>query len=211
MSSWPGPYSRLGNDNLMRSDMEQENKTKRREFWKPILQTFSVYRKGVWVTEPYGVMDPYSAYLYIREGVAREQTEQLRRIYDPDKAKVFKQSQFETATFSGVFNRKCDDGLKKGTGYVCFDIDHVSVQHVKDVLISLEQFETVLMFTSPSGHGVKWLVNNRSVFKHVDFYTAVSNYLKEIHHIEVDMQARPLSHGCLLPWDPEVYINPLYL
>lgn len=108
--------------------------------------------------------------IYIRDGVAREQTEQLRRIYDTDKAKAFKHSQFETATFSGVYEKKCDGGLKKASGYVCFDIDHVSVQHVKDILMELKQFETVLIFTSPTGHGVKWVVNNRSIFKHVDFY-----------------------------------------
>lgn len=191
--------------------MEGAKEVEKREFWKPTPQSFSVYRKGVWVTEPYGVMDPYAAYVYIRDGVARVQTEQLRRIYNNDKAKVFKHSQFETATFSGVYEKKCDDGLKKATGYVCFDIDHVSVQHVKDILLGLKQFETVLMFTSPSGHGVKWVVNNRSIFKHVDFYSAVSNYLREMHHIEVDMQARALSHGCLLPWDPEVYINPNFM
>lgn len=196
---------------LRRSDMEQVKEAKKREFWKPEPRQFSMFRKGVWVTEPCGVMDPYSAYIYIRDGVAREQTEQLRRICDADKMKVFKQSQFETVTFSGVFERKCDDGLKRASGYVCFDIDHVSVQYVKDILIGLEQFETVLMFTSPSGHGVKWVVNNRSVFKHVDYYTAVSNYLRETYHIEVDMMARPISHGCLLPYDPEVYINPNFM
>ena len=53
--------------------MERTKETEKREFWKPTPQLFSAYRKGVWVTEPYGVMDPYAAYVYIRDGVAREQ------------------------------------------------------------------------------------------------------------------------------------------
>ena len=58
---------------------------------------------------------------------------------------------------------------------------------------------------------MKWVLNNRTLFSHVDFYSAVSNFLRDTCKIEVDMTARPLSHGCLLPWDPEVYLNPNYM
>ena len=193
------------------TDMEQENNKTRREFWKPEPKTFSVFVKGVWVTEPKGVMDPLAAYHYIRDGVSKFQTEKLRGILDPKAAKQFKKREFETAVFSGVFTHKSDEELKKASGYVCFDIDYVDVQQTKDVLIGLEQFETVLLFTSPSGHGVKWVVNNKTVYGHVDFYQGVSYYLQETFHIQVDQQARDLSHGCLLPWDPEVYLNPNYM
>lgn len=191
--------------------MEQNGNNKKREFWKPEPMTFSVFDKGVTTTEPKGVMDPYAVYTYIRDGISRYQTERLRGILDAAELKKYKQSEFETAVFSGVYSHKCDAGLVKPSGYVCIDIDHVPVQQTKDVLMGLEQFETVLMFTSPSGHGVKWVLNNRTLFSHVDFYSAVSNFLRDTCKIEVDMTARPLSHGCLLPWDPEVYLNPNYM
>lgn len=191
--------------------MEEYKEPKKREFWKPEPKTFSFLRKGVWNVEPCGVMDPYSAYTYIRDGVSRPQTERLRNIFDPDAFKKYKRSQFETVVFSGVFDRKCDEGLKKPSGYVCFDFDHIDVKATRELLMGLTQFETVLMFKSPSGHGVKWVVNNRTLFHHKAFYVAVYNYLKENFHLVADLDAADLSHGCLLPWDPDVYINPNYM
>lgn len=191
--------------------MEEYKEPKKREFWKPEPKTFSFLRKGVWNVEPCGVMDPYSAYTYIRDGVSRPQTERLRNIFDPDAFKKYKRSQFETVVFSGVFDRKCDEGLKKPSGYVCFDFDHIDVKATRELLMGLTQFETVLMFKSPSGHGVKWVVNNKTLFHHKAFYVAVYNYLKENYHLVADLDAADLSHGCLLPWDPDVYINPNYM
>lgn len=191
--------------------MEEYKEPKKREFWKPEPKTFSFLRKGVWNVEPCGVMDPYSAYTYIRDGVSRPQTERLRNIFDPDAFKKYKRSQFETVVFSGVYDKKCDEGLKKPSGYVCFDFDHVDVRATRELLMNLTQFETVLMFKSPSGHGVKWVVNNKTLFHHKAFYVAVYNYLKENYHLVADLDAADLSHGCLLPWDPDVYINPNYM
>lgn len=191
--------------------MEEYKEPKKREFWKPEPKTFSFLRKGVWNVEPCGVMDPYSVYTYIRDGVSRPQTERLRNIFDPDAFKKYKRSQFETVVFSGVYDKKCDEGLKKPSGYVCFDFDHVDVKATRELLMSIEMFETVLMFKSPSGHGVKWVVNNRTLFHHKAFYVAVYNYLKENFHLVADLDAADLSHGCLLPWDPDVYINPNYM
>lgn len=191
--------------------MEEYKEPKKREFWKPEPKTFSFLRKGVWNVEPCGVMDPYSAYTYIRDGVSRPQTERLRNIFNPDAFKKYKRSQFETVVFSGVYDKKCDEGLKKPSGYVCFDFDHIDVKATRELLMGLTQFETVLMFKSPSGHGVKWVVNNKTLFHHKAFYVAVYNYLKENYHLVADLDAADLSHGCLLPWDPDVYINPNYM
>lgn len=201
----------LGTITGKRGYMETEKKTNKREFWKPIPQTFSVLKAGNKILKPYGVMDPYAVYTYIRDGVSREQTEKLRCIMDPKEFRKYKFNSFETALFSGVFNRKEDDGLLKPTGYVCFDFNYVSVQQTKDILIGLEQFETILLFTSASGHGVKWVVNNNFVFKHMDFYNVVSDYLCEKYKIEADKNSCGISTGCLLPYDPEVYINPNYM
>ena len=49
--------------------METGHSNEKREFWKPEPRTFSVFKKGIWDTEPKGVMDPYSAFIYIRDGV----------------------------------------------------------------------------------------------------------------------------------------------
>ena len=115
--------------------METGKKTEKREFWKPVPQTFSVLKAGSKILKPYGVMDPYAVYKYIRDGVSREQTEKLRSIMDPKEFRKYKFNAFEMALFSGVFSKKDKNALTKATGYVCFDFNHVSVQQTKDILM----------------------------------------------------------------------------
>ena len=191
--------------------METGHSNEKREFWKPEPRTFSVFKKGIWDTEPKGVMDPYSAFIYIRDGVAREQTERLRTIMDPQGHKLYKCTEFESAVLSGVFRSAEDKEPTKPSGYVCFDFNYVSVQDTKDILTGVEQYETVLLFTSPSGHGVKWVVNNNTVFNHEQFYKVVHDFLWKTYRLEANMEASGVSHRCFLPWDPEVYINPNYI
>lgn len=191
--------------------METGRSNEKREFWKPEPMTFSVMGKGIWETEPKGVMDPYSAYVYIRDGVAREQTERLRTIMDAQGHRLYKCTEFESAVFSGVYKSLQDDAPTRPTGYVCFDFNYVSVQDTKDLLMGVEEYDTVLLFASPSGHGVKWVVNNRTVFNHEQFYKVVHDYMWKKYGLEVSMEAGDLSHRCFLPWDPEVYINPNYM
>lgn len=191
--------------------METGRSNEKREFWKPEPRTFSVFDKGIWAKEPKGVMDPYSVYVYIRDGVAREQTERLRTIMDAQGMRLYKCTEFESAVFSGVFKSLEDEAPTRPSGYVCFDFNHVSVQDTKDILMGVEEYETVLLFTSPTGHGVKWVVNNNTVFNHEQFYKVVHDYLWKTYGLEASMEAGDIRHRCFLPWDPEVYINPNYM
>ena len=131
--------------------METGRSNEKREFWKPEPMTFSVMGKGIWETEPKGVMDPYSAYVYIRDGVAREQTERLRTIMDAQGHRLYKCTEFESAVFSGVYKSLQDDAPTRPTGYVCFDFNYVSVQDTKDLLMGVEEYDTVLLFPALRG------------------------------------------------------------
>ena len=80
--------------------------------------------------------------------------------------------------------------------------------------------ETKLLFRSPSGDGLKWIVPI-DPFKHrLGAFTlqeahslnfeAVFNYIQHKYNVEVDKSGKDVSRACFLPYDPEAYINPKY-
>lgn len=100
---------------------------------------------------------------------------------------------------------------KRRKGYTIFDFDHVDIAATRELLLSLEQFETVLIFKKPSGNGVNWIVKNNSRLDHTQFYKAVSRCLQLNYNLTTDPCGRFPERCCLLPYDPAVYINPKYV
>ncbi len=79
-------------------------------------------------------------------------------------------------------------------------------------MLNDEYFETELLFVSPSGDGLKWIISiDITEATHQNFFQAIANYIKEVYQLEVDKSGKDISRACFLPHDPEVYINPKYL
>ena len=101
-------------------------------------------------------------YAYIISSRAKENTEMLRSLVDGGIRRAYKAQNFDYVTFSGIFNVRKSDGLVSHSGFMCFDIDHIEseerLQEIKSLLVNDSLLHTVLLFRSPSGNGVKWVV-----------------------------------------------------
>ncbi|MBQ2331427.1 MAG: hypothetical protein II383_03370, partial [Bacteroidales bacterium] len=116
---------------------------------------FSFYRKPIWNTTPLKAISLYDAYAYIKGDYAKEQTERLRSIPDKKVADAYKAKNFDYVTFGGTFTVRDDDQLIFPTDLLCLDFDHVpNVQMYRNQFLADPEFETALMFTSPSGQGI---------------------------------------------------------
>lgn len=83
---------------------------------------------------------------------------------------------------------------------------------LKATLLCDEALETVLLFTSPSGDGVKWIVSiDIDEYSHWHWFKAIAAYVKATYQLEVDGSGKDISRCCFLPYDPEVFINPKYI
>jgi len=79
-------------------------------------------------------------------------------------------------------------------------------------LLKDEYFETEMLFVSPSGDGLKWIIPiDITEATHQNFFQAIANYIREVYQLEVDKSGKDVSRACFLPHDPEAYINPKYL
>lgn len=174
---------------------------------------FSVFRHPVSNIFPEKEISLIEAYLGIKSTAYKERTNYLRGLKDKDQIRKYKATEFDYVTFSGTFSRRNDKALVKHSGLLTIDFDHISnIPKLKNQLINDEYFETELLFVSPSGDGIKWIIPiNLDVCSHQEWFIAVSNYLNETYGLEVDSSGKDISRACFLPYDPEVYINPVYM
>lgn len=174
---------------------------------------FSYFKAPVSNIYPKNTLSLVEAYELIKSNKNSLITEQLRAIQAKDEARKFKALKFDYATFSGTFEKRNDKALLNHSGLLTIDFDHIAdLQQLKYQLLNDEYFETVLLFVSPSGDGLKWIIPiDITEATHQNFFNAIANYIKEVYQLEVDKSGKDVSRACFLPFDPEVFINPKYL
>lgn len=180
---------------------------------RPENPKLSFFRSPITNTYPHSIATLRQIYNAIRGDFYKPQTNHLRTITDPKQARQYKASNFDYGTFSGVFGARNDKSLIKHSGLICFDFDHLNdVNRLRFQLLQDEYFDTQLMFISPSGNGLKWIIaTHLNGITHADYFTEVANHITQTYNVEVDKSGKDLSRACFLPHDPNVYINPYYL
>ena len=137
-------------------------------------------------------------------------TAKLRSLEDPKKKRSFKAKHFPYVTFAGSFAKRQDSALLRPSGLMVFDFDHLQdPAYTRSVLLELPEFDTELLFTSPSGDGLKWIIKfHRDDMSYEDYFLSVSNYLTVNHNLQPDASGKDRSRACFLPHDPEAYLHP---
>jgi hypothetical protein len=179
----------------------------------PFSPLFSFFKAPITNIKPHKAVSLLQNYNSIKGDYYKARTEKLRAISDVVQARLFKAANFDYCTFSGVFTTRNDKALIKHSGLLCLDFDHLqSVEKLRFQLLQDEYFDTQLLFRSPSGNGLKWIISvDTTETTHGDFFAAVANYLKSTYNVEVDKSGKDISRACFLPYDPQAFINPIHL
>ena len=191
----------------------------------------SFFRAPIRNTKPSAQASILQIYKYIISNRASDVTRLLRAITDPKEARKYKSEAFDYVTFSGCFSSRCTDELIEHSGFLCFDIDKIEtekrLQEIKMLLINDEELHTVLCFRSPSGNGLKWVVElpdrywlrqtestddrvqitDVIVKNHRVLYERIRGYLFERYGIETD-HTSDIARPCYLCYDPDAYYDP---
>ena len=185
---------------------------------------FSFFRAPISNTQPHKTISLLDVYNYIVGEYAKQRTDKLRAILSPlscgegsgerlKKARFFKSSNFDYCTFSGIFTSRNDKELIKHSGLLCVDFDHLKdIETLFNRLLQDDYFDTQLLFRSPSGDGLKWIISiDTAQTTHGNYFASVANYILQTYGVEVDKSGRDISRACFLPHDPQAFINPLIL
>ncbi len=173
---------------------------------------FSFFKAPISNTKPHKALSLLDAYNYIVGDFAKDRTEKLRSFSNTKTARTFKAANFDYCTFSGIFSSRNDKALIQHSGLLCVDFDHLkSVETLFEHLLKDEYFDTQLLFRSPSGDGIKWIIPiDTNQATHGNYFAAVANYILQTYGVDVDKSGRDISRACFLPHDPQAFINPNY-
>lgn len=173
---------------------------------------FSFFYAPISNTQPAAEVTLYGIFRAIRGKRFEYKTRELRLIQSHEKARAYKARYFDYVCFSGTFGKRGDKHLLKHSGLLTLDFDRVAdLPGLKNELLNDNYFETQLMFISPSGNGLKWIVSiDLNKYSHLDWFNAIAYYVGMKYSLEVDKSGKDVSRACFLCWDPEVYINPKY-
>ena len=179
---------------------------------------FSFFKSPIKNTVPHKSATLLQIYNAITGDFYKERTDKLRSIADPKQARQFKANNFDYCTFSGVFTSRNDKNLVQHSGLMAVDFDHLpNLEEVRQALLADDYLDTQLLFRSPSGDGLKWIIQINPPLgdlvglSHSEYFTAVANYIQQTYSIEVDKSGRDISRACFLPHDPNAFITPLIL
>lgn len=206
-------YLRIGKQSGFRISPIANADTSPLQIQKVKSPVFSYFKAPVSNTVPYKEISLLDVHYLLLSNKFAAQTTTLRNITDKQEARKYKASLFPYVTFSGTFSKRNDQSLLRHSGLITIDFDHVdNVQDLKAKLLQDEYFETELLFVSPSGDGLKWIIPiDLAKSKHQHYFKAIANYLKHQYQLEVDPSGKDVSRACFLPHDAEAFINPKYL
>lgn len=173
---------------------------------------FSYFRAPITNTSPFREVTVLDVYHAIKMSF-KEQTTELRTLADKKVARKFKAIHFDYVTFSGVFTRRSDQSIKKHSGLLAIDFDHLGdLPGLKSELLKDQFLETELLFVSPSGDGLKWVISiDLTQVNHQDYFKAAANYIQQTYQLDIDQSGKDVSRACFLPHDTNPFINPKYL
>ena len=172
----------------------------------------SFFKKPITNKKPERTVTLFQVYQAIRSDYYKAVTEELRGLSDKGKLREFKSKNLDYVTPSGVFSYCSDDSLVRHSGLLCMDLDDLEdVEDVKQKLLNDKGFDTLLLFRSPRGCGLKWMIAiDLDKLDHRLWFTAVRNYLMATYGLtdkQVDKSCVNVSKACFLSYDPDVYIK----
>lgn len=179
------------------------------------IPTFSFFEKPVTNISISKSINIAQLYNTITGHYFKNVTTEARQLYQHDRKAYskFKVQAFNYVTFSGQFTKRNDASLIKHSGLICIDLDHLhDVSEMRERLLSDESVSTELLFISPSGNGLKWVISiDISQASHLEYFFAFQNYVRKTYGLEIDRACKDVSRACLIPHDEHAYINTKWL
>ena len=169
-------------------------------------------------------------------GMTEQQSaEQEQRV--KEQQRIYKGSRLDYVTPSGVFRYCNDSSIVCHSKLLCIDLDDIipvaevnpvfydltpecynmatketdAVEQLKQRLIDDPSFNTVMVFRSPRGNGLKWWLEIDPIqYDHRIWFQGVRNYLIAQYGLsdhQVDKMCGNPSRACFLCHDPLVYLR----
>lgn len=200
-------------------------------------ERFSYFLPPIWNTTPARVLSLEEVWEYVtgrkildvyREDTSTRQTTRIGSLQDVTRRvrsmtpqeygnrQTGKVTLLPLVTFGGVFALREGDGLRETSGLVCLDIDHatsqgVSLEDLKHRLSQDREIGVRLVFTSPSGDGLKIVCKTSGEITDRESYRRefeiLNSFVSRKYSVQLDSQTSNIDRGCLLCFDPDAVLQ----
>jgi len=176
-------------------------------------EKFSFFKAPITNIIPYKTINLIDVFKFITGEYCKPQTFILRSIPDKIQNRKCKASKFPYVTFSGIFETRNEKSIIKHSGLMAIDFDHLkAIEDTKLQLLKDPYFETELLFISPNGSGLKWIIAiDVERYSHAVYFQAIFNYIKHTYSIEIDKACKDVSRATFLSYDATAFIHPKHL
>ena len=140
-----------------------------------------------------------TALLRIQQGKSKDLIAEVREGNKEKKKKL------PIVCFSGEFSKRADDALFEHSGFIVLDFDHVDVEATKSALATDDYIQSC--WVSPSGDGIKALVQVTNTERHRDHFRALITYFDKQYTLEVDESGINESRACFESYDPDIIVK----
>lgn len=175
------------------------------------LPEMSQFKNPIKNTTPYSNINIHSFY----ERITTDQ--KVKLICDKlsslskEAQRQVKATELDYITPSGIFNKRSNNELIAHSGYLSIDFDNIpdcDLNQLKNKLIHDNTIQTVLLFKSPSGNGLKWIIKIPPVAEtHGMYFDAVNNYIQSKYNIEIDKACRDVARACFVSFDEDAELS----
>ena len=140
---------------------------------------------------------------WIKSGSSKELIDKIRKAKDQEQKDALK-ANLPGVTFGGVFKGRTD--LIASSGFACLDFDKVS--DLEQLKASLRASKYIYSFwLSPSGNGVKALVQIPIVESKVEYQSYYKAILRRFKELNPDIATKDINRLCFESYDPDLYLN----
>jgi hypothetical protein len=176
---------------------------------------FSIFEGGgISNTKPTAELTPAGLHELLISSRYRAQTETLRETESGSTVQKLAKKNLDYITPAGIFSHRANAGLRSLSGLLVLDFDHLpDVGAAKAALQADEVLALglVMLFTSPSGNGLKaifWIDTNEG---HLENFRAYADYVSG-HYASLGLVAdeagKDVARACFLPFDPTAWLAP---
>lgn len=169
----------------------------------------SFYRGPITNIDPEKKLDIILLYELIKSDRYKDQILSVRSSSKDDLDK--KKRNLDYVTPAGVFEARNKNGLLEPSGYAPIDIDNIGACYINEIKNKLKGDKYIsLLFTSPSGSGLKALIKVPQDSDYSDYVEEYYNYLSKNYGIDIknlDKQTKDISRACFVSYDPDAFLN----
>tara|TARA_R110001599_G_scaffold242579_1_gene442221 strand:- start:31100 stop:33493 length:2394 start_codon:yes stop_codon:yes gene_type:complete len=170
---------------------------------------FSFFKSPVSNTKPTGEMNLEQVHQLITGETYSKITSELHIESSKEAKANLKSTSLDYVCFCGMFTKRANKALLSYSGYLVLDFDDLeNPEHVREQIIQDKSIDLVLLFKSPSGNGLKVVVQtNGKQEEHESFFKAYTEYFNHNYGLSIDKSGKDLARACFLCHDPNAFAN----